>query len=132
MDSPPPSKPMVLFDGECGFCNRSMERWRRAGEGRLDFEPGQSGSGIPYGFSPDRPMGALHLVETTGEIRRGAAAVFRMMDLCGNPYGHLAWLLYPKIRLFRIIADRGYAMVSTRRATLSRMTCAVPSVSRKP
>ena len=132
MDSPRPSKPLVLFDGACGFCNRSMERWKRAGEGILDFEPVQGGAGVPYGFPPDRPMGALHLVESTGEIRRGAGAVFRMMDLCGNLFGRFAWLLYPRIWLLRAVADRGYAMVSTRRATLSRMTCAVPSVSRKP
>lgn len=132
MDSPAPSKPLVLFDGACGFCNRSMERWKRAGEGRLDFEPVQGGAGVAYGFAPERSMGALHLVESTGEIRRGAGAVFRMMDLCGNPFGRLAWLLYPKIRLFRVVADRGYAMVSVRRATLSRMTCAVSSISRKP
>jgi len=132
MDSPRPIKPLVLFDGACGFCNRSMERWKRAGEGRLDFESVQNGAGFPYGFPPDRPMGALHLVETTGEIRRGAGAVFRMMDLCGNVFGHLAWMLYARIWLFRVIADRGYAMVSERRVALSVLTCALPRMARKP
>ena len=132
MESPqPPRRPLVLFDGSCGFCTRSIGRWRREGEGRVNVEPVQGGEGIPFGFPPDRPMGALQLVESSGEIRCGAAAVFRMMDLCGNLFGRLAWTLYRKVGPFRYLADRGYALVSARRAALSRMICAVPGSSQR-
>lgn len=98
-----------------------MTRWIKAGEGIVDFAPVQSGAGEQYGLNADRPMGAVHLVENDGEKRRGAAAVFRMMDLCSNPPGRVAWWLYQWCRPFRIVSDWGYGLVAARRATLSGM-----------
>jgi hypothetical protein len=103
-----------------------MERWKKAGDGILDFAPVQDGSGSDFGLPADRPMGALHLVEATGEIRRGAAAVFRMMDLCGNAFGRIAWILYRRVGVFRIASERGYAIVSARRGALQEWTCVAP------
>jgi hypothetical protein len=97
----------------------------KAGEGILDFAAVQSGAGEPYGLSADRPMGALHLIELNGEKRRGAEAVFRMMDLCNNHPGRVAWWLYGWCGPFRFLSKWGYGLVSARRATLSRMTCSL-------
>jgi len=122
-----PKKPLVLFDGECGFCRSGMERWKQAGEGKLDFAPSQSGQGEAYGFPATQPLGALKLVERDGQIQSGAAAVFRMMDLCENRAGSTAWAIYKKLVFFRALADWGYARVAARRAVLSSFSCKIPS-----
>lgn len=132
MEDVRPTKPLVLYDGSCGFCSRSMARWIKAGQGIVDFAPVQSGAGEPYGLSADRPMGALHMIELNGEKRRGAEAVFRMMDLCNNLPGKVAWWLYGWCGPFRLLSHWGYGMVSARRATLSRMTCSLGNRPHNP
>lgn len=122
----PLKNPLVLFDGACGFCAAGMARWKRLGAGKLDFAPSQSGAGEPYGFPAGEALGALRLVESDGEIRSGAAAVFRMMELCGNGAGRAAWELYKKFSIFAAVADWGYARVAERRATLSKFSCKIP------
>jgi predicted DCC family thiol-disulfide oxidoreductase YuxK len=102
-----------------------MERWKRLGEGRLDFAPSQSGAGEPYGFQAGQALGAVRLVERDGQIQSGAAAVFRMMELCGSRAGSAAWAIYKNFSLFRAVADWGYARVAERRATLSKFSCKI-------
>ena len=126
MSIPPRPLPLVIYDGECGFCTASMRRWIIAGNGRLEFSPVQDGEGAAYGFLPDRPMGAVHLIEVDGRIRRGAEAVFRMMALCGNFPGKVAWSMYQRVALFRMLCEWGYRQVAERRAKLSKMICRRP------
>jgi predicted DCC family thiol-disulfide oxidoreductase YuxK len=125
MDSPTPAQPILLYDGGCGFCVRSLNYWMRQGEGSVVFSAVQDGSGAPYGFHADQPMGAVHLIETTGEIRRGAAASFRMMDLCGSRIGRAMWFFYLRIRIFRKTSDWVYGLVARHRALLSKATCGI-------
>jgi len=103
-----------------------MRRWIIAGNGRLEFSAVQNGEGAAYGFPPDRAMGAVHLIEVDGRIRRGAEAVFRMMALCGNFSGNVAWSIYQRVALFRILSDWGYRRVAERRTALSKMICRLP------
>lgn len=131
MSISPRPLPLVLYDGECGFCTASMRRWIIAGNGRLEFSAVQNGEGVTYGFPPDRAMGAVHLIEVDGRIRRGAEAVFRMMALCGNFSGNVAWSIYQRAALFRILSDWGYRRVAERRMALSKMICRLPHQSEK-
>jgi len=127
MSSPRPAKPLVLYDGECGFCSSSMERWRKRGGGALKFAPSQSGEGEPYGLPSDKPLGAVKLVECTGEVRSGAPAIFRMMELCGSPAGRMLRWLYEKLPPFRVAADLGYRIVAANRSRLRAGACTLPS-----
>ena len=94
-----------------------MARWRK--QSIVEVLPVQEGAGVPFGLAVDSPMGAIHLVNDRGDIHKGAAAVFRMMDLCGDFGGRLLWKLYNGFRWFRALSDRGYAWVAARRARLS-------------
>lgn len=127
MSIPSRPLPLVLYDGECGFCTSSMRRWIIAGNGRLEFSAVQDGAGEAYGFPSDRPMGAVHLIEVDGRIRRGAEAVFRMMALCESFPGNVAWSMYQRTTLFRILSNWGYRWVAERRAALSKMICRLPN-----
>jgi predicted DCC family thiol-disulfide oxidoreductase YuxK len=131
MSPHPRPLPLVLYDGDCGFCTASMRRWMNAGKGRLEFSPSQSGAGTNYGFPADQPMGALHLIEEDGRIRRGAEAVFRMMMLCGSFPGSVASRMYERVTIFRIISEWGYRKVAERRASLSKIACRLADESAK-
>jgi len=106
-------KPILLYDGECRFCTAGVSRWLK--QSTVEVLPVQGGSGIPFGLPANKPMGAIHLVNDQGEIHKGAAAVFRMMDLCGDFAGGVLWRLYAGSGWFRVLSDRGYSFVASRR-----------------
>lgn len=110
---------MLLYDGNCRFCTSGVDRWRRRPD--VEVVPVQSGAGEPYGFPSDQPMGAVHLIDTDGTIHRGAAAIFRMIDLCGDFGGGLLWKLYRGSGWFRALSDRGYALVAAQRSRISAL-----------
>lgn len=116
------AKPLLLYDGECGFCCKWVARWQEEGEGKIDFASAQSGVGEPFGFSATEPLGAVQLLETNHKIRAGAAAVFCLMALCGSLAGRAFWNLYQRVPLFRMMTDRGYCLVAAHRPLFSWLT----------
>ena len=84
----PRSRWLVIYDGDCGFCNRSKESIERVDlEGLLDWRPYQSGAGRAYGISDADAAERLYLVAGS-KIYSGFRA-FRMM-LLFNPVTYLA------------------------------------------
>ena len=76
-----PEASVVIYDGHCQFCSRQVRRLARLdGKHRLSFlslhDP-RIESDFPA-LSHDELMEAMHLVEPSGKIHRGAAA-FRLM-----------------------------------------------------
>jgi predicted DCC family thiol-disulfide oxidoreductase YuxK len=84
----PRSRWLVLYDGDCGFCNHS-KRWveRFDLEGLLDFQPYQLGAGRAHGISEADASERLYLVAGS-KIYSGFRA-FRMM-LLFNPLTYFA------------------------------------------
>lgn len=86
--SPPASKPLVLYDGDCGFCRRWIGRWRRLTGDRVDYAEARGAAGR----FPEIPAAAWQasvvLVEPGGLAVAGAAAVVRSVR--GVPW--LCWL----------------------------------------
>ena len=121
----PLPRTLVLYDGNCGFCSASMKRWQAAGKGRLDFAPSQSGRGESHGFPSNEPLGSLCLIEESGDVHTGAAAVYRLMSLCGNPIGKVAWAMHQKFGIFHAISNWGYRQVAKRRNALAKLSCRV-------
>ena len=73
---PNPNRHLVLWDGDCGFCRRSIAWLKRHDKGGvLAFEPYQSAP-----ISPELKMAcekAVHVITKDGEIlRAGKAALF--------------------------------------------------------
>jgi predicted DCC family thiol-disulfide oxidoreductase YuxK len=114
-------KPVLVFDGDCGFCRLWIERWRAATRGAIDYEPYQSAaSRFPQVRAEDFAR-AVHLIEPDGRVRRGADAVFSSLARAGGV--HRLWAgLYASVPLFRALSDRGYALVAARRPRFSRLT----------
>jgi predicted DCC family thiol-disulfide oxidoreductase YuxK len=72
-------QPLVLFDGDCGFCRRWVARWQGVTEGRVRFTAGRWWHRWLLGI-PKRDMRrAMQLVEPSGHVFQGAEAVFRAL-----------------------------------------------------
>jgi predicted DCC family thiol-disulfide oxidoreductase YuxK len=89
---------VVVFDGECAFCNRWVDfllRFDRKDTFRFTARQSQSGAAFARAAGlPDTGVGSIILVEGK-TIRLRSEAVLRMLELLGLPFS-LA-------RIFRMI-----------------------------
>ncbi len=119
--SPPASKPLLLWDGACGFCRLWAERWREAYGDRLDLATAQSQAGrfpeIPAAAYND----AIQLIEPDGRVFSGAEAALRTRRHGRNRQDPLLWA-YEKIPGVASVAEAGYGMVARHRPLFSRLT----------
>src|SRR5437773_3740103 len=108
----PLKRPLLVFDGNCGFCKFWIARWRhRTGE-TVDYEPSQNPD-IPRRFPEiprERFTGAVQLVDGDGCVSEGGEAVFRLLTLGGwwTPlwaYQHVPGVAFVTERAYRVVAD---------------------------
>jgi lipase maturation factor 1 len=107
----PPAKPLLVFDGDCGFCRRWIERWRVRTGDRIEYRPFQE----VHDF-PEIPRGdfaeAVHLIERDGAVYRGAEAVFRSL-------GRQRWYSVPGVAP---VSEWAYRLVARHRQVFSKLT----------
>src|SRR5258705_11022079 len=79
--SAPPAKPLLVFDGDCGFCRFWVARWRHRVGDAAEFQPFQNPDIAAH--CPEIPRQrfaqAVHLIETDGRVFEAAEAVFRFV-----------------------------------------------------
>jgi predicted DCC family thiol-disulfide oxidoreductase YuxK len=117
---PPPERPLLLYDGACGFCRRWVERWREATGPRVDYAPYQDHAHRYPQIAPERFERAVQLVETTGEVYEGAEAAFRALARAPGR----GWMLaaYRRIPGAAPVAEAFYRLVARNRETASTAT----------
>lgn len=114
------SRPLVLFDGDCGFCRRWVARWQLSTRGRVRFEPGRWWHRWALGLRKADLRRAMQLVEPSGRVSQGAEAVFRMLAWSPRRGTRAAARLglLPGV----LHAARGvYAVISRNRRTAARV-----------
>jgi predicted DCC family thiol-disulfide oxidoreductase YuxK len=116
----PPPKPLLIWDGECHFCRRWIERWREITADQVDYETSQQvGDRFPE-ISRAQFERSVVLVETNGAVFTGAEAVFRSLR-CRSSKRWLAWSYY-HVPGFAPITDAAYKFVAANRGFASLMT----------
>lgn len=118
--SPTRSKPLLIFDGECGFCRRWVERGRSLTGDHVDYAPSQEvGAQFPH-ITPEQFKEAAWLILPDGTALRGAAAILRALHEApgrGWMYG-----AYQRIPGFACVSEACYTWVARHRPFMSRMT----------
>src|SRR5215211_5795197 len=116
----PSPKPLMLFDGDCHFCRRWIERWREATRDRVEYASSQEAAAQYPEISPEEFAGSVQFVETDGRVYRGAEAVFRTLDYSrGGKW--LAWC-YEHLPGFAGVAESAYKAIARRRQLASHAT----------
>lgn len=112
------ARPVLLWDADCGFCRRWVERvGYRVGE-RIEIASYQSSRDRFPELDEAALARAAHLVEPDGAVRVGADAILRANALAGGRQP-LLWL-YQRVAGVRWLIDRIYAWVAAHRPLVSR------------
>lgn len=115
-----PPKPLLIWDGDCHFCRRWIERFREETGDRVEYETSQR---VAARF-PEIPLAefdkSVVLVLPSGEVNLGAEAVFRSLSLAPRR----EWLLrfYGNFPGAAWVSDRAYRFVAKHRQLVSFFT----------
>src|SRR3954471_6376953 len=110
-------RPMMVYDGDCAFCRARVEGWREAVGSQIDFVPFQ-GAAAKLPDIPERDFRrAVHFVDASGQVSRGAEAVFRAMAHC-NRKRWLLWL-YVTLPPFAFVAELVYRFIANHRNSIA-------------
>ena len=117
-DAPP--KPLLIFDGNCHFCRRWIERWRELTAGAVEYAPSQEVAGRFPEIPAEAFDRSVQFVETDGTVYSGAEAVFRSL---GQKRGRkwMTWS-YEHLPGFAAVTEAAYRLVARHRRTASFFT----------
>jgi lipase maturation factor 1 len=115
-----PSKPLVIFDGDCHFCRRWIERWRELTQGVVEYAPFQETAERFPEIPREDFEQALHFIEKDGTVHRGADAVFRSLGVVRT--GRVLIWGYDHVPGFAPVTEAGYRVVARQRMLASFFT----------
>jgi predicted DCC family thiol-disulfide oxidoreductase YuxK len=110
-------KPLILFDGDCGFCRWWVGRWMEAAGGKMEARPYQEGA--PDSIPRERLAEAIHFLLPDGRVFSGAQAVFWILKKAegrGWPLG-----IYRKVPGAAALAELAYGLVASHRNFFSAL-----------
>jgi len=114
------SKPLLIFDGRCGFCRIWINYWRQLTGSELGYAPSQEvGPQFPE-IASEKFSQSVLLVQPDGQVAEGAKAVF--LSLMYAP--GLRWLFwaYEHVPGFAAAAEAGYGLVARHRNFFYQVT----------
>ncbi|HRJ72843.1 MAG TPA: lipase maturation factor family protein [Terrimicrobiaceae bacterium] len=114
-------RPVLIFDGTCGFCRRWIARWQAVTGDRVEYVASQDLGGRFPEFSAEDFSGAVCWAGLHGERFTGARAVFASLAVASRIP---RWLLrlYEHSPHFADVADGIYGIVSRNRGVFSKLT----------
>src|SRR3989440_1523567 len=116
----PPTKPLIIWDGECHFCRRWIERWREITGDTVDYATSQESRERFPEIPSEQFERSVIYVETDGAVYSGAEAVFRSLR-CRSSKKWLAWS-YQHIPGFAPVSESLYKIISLNRGFASAIT----------
>ena len=115
-----PARPLLIFDGDCHFCRRWIERWRELTAGAVEYAPSQEIAGRFPEIPAEAFDRSVQFIETDGTVYGGAEAVFRSLGR-GRGRKWMAWS-YEHVPGFAAVTEAAYRLVARNRRTASFFT----------
>ncbi len=111
-------RPVLVFDGDCGFCRLWIERWRHATGEKVSYEPYQAAASHYPEVPRENFTQAIHLFEP-GRTSRAAEAALRALAYAPG----LSWLpRFYAVPGAALAAEAAYRFIAARRPLFSRLT----------
>ena len=118
--SNPPPNPLMIWDGECHFCKRWIERWREITAGKVDYATYQEAAARFPEIPVKQFQRAVAFIEPNGEAFFAAAAVYRSLRYRSSR----KWLVwsYDHVPGFAGISETAYKFIARHRSLGSTFT----------
>jgi predicted DCC family thiol-disulfide oxidoreductase YuxK len=115
-----PVKPLLIYDGDCHFCRRWVERWREITQGAVEYASFQEAAARFPEIPREDFERAVHFIEKEGTVYRGAEAVFHSLGMVRGGRA-LVWC-YDHVPGFGPITEAAYRFVASNRMLASFFT----------
>jgi lipase maturation factor 1 len=116
----PPPKPLMIWDGECHFCKRWIERWREITAGKVDYATYQKAAARFPEIPIEQFKRSVVFIEPDGEAFFAAEAVYRSLRYRSSRKW-LAWS-YDHVPGFGRISEAAYKFIARHRSLGSIFT----------
>jgi len=110
----------MIWDGECHFCKRWIERWREITAGKVDYATYQEAAARFPEIPVEQFKRAVAFVEPDGEAYFAAEAVYRSLRYRSSRKW-LAWS-YDRVPGFAAISETAYKFIAHNRSLGSTVT----------
>src|SRR5204863_1387516 len=118
--SNPPPKPLMIWDADCHFCKRWIERWREITAGKVDYATYQEAASRFPEIPVKQFMRAVAFIDSDGRTFFAAEAVYRSLRYRSSRKW-LAWS-YDHVPGFAGISESAYKFIARRRSLGSAFT----------
>jgi predicted DCC family thiol-disulfide oxidoreductase YuxK len=116
----PPPKATLVWDGECHFCRRWIERWKEITGDWVDYEESENiGDRFPE-IPREQFERSLILIESDGSLFCGTEAAFRALR-CRSSKRWLSWS-YEHVPGFAALSESFYKIIASNRRAASTIT----------
>ena len=115
-----PPKPLMIWDGECHFCKRWIERWREITAGEVDYATYQEAAARFPEIPVEQFRRAVAFIDPNGEAFFAAEAVYRSLGYRSSR----KWLVwsYDHVPGFAAISETAYKFIARHRSLGSTFT----------
>ncbi len=117
----PEKKPVLYWDGDCGFCRHWVERWKDNTGAHVDYETLQTAPPHIVEAAGGDPPRQIVLAEPDGSLLTGAHAALASQATAGG-IGRLLLRAYRAVPAFRKVSEVGYSWVAGHRGLCSSIT----------
>jgi predicted DCC family thiol-disulfide oxidoreductase YuxK len=113
-------KPLLIYDGECGFCSIWISRWQAITGNSIDYATYQEVASNYPQISKSQFQNSIQLIESDHKFFSGAEAIFK--TLAYSPERRWLLKLYESIPGFAFIAELGYRIIARNRHAFSKLS----------
>ena len=113
------ARPVLVFDGDCGFCVYWAFYWQKLTGERVRYRPFQEAAADYPGIAVDAFHAAIQYVAPDGSVSSGAKAAFLTLNQAGRGF----WLfLYRRLPGFAGITEAAYRFIAGHRPLFFRLS----------
>ncbi len=109
---------ILVYERRCGFCTRSVQRWKARTGHRVLYLPREALLPVLFGVSPAASKRSVQLIEPNGRRYDRSEAVFRALSRAPG-LGVLKYV--PRLPFVRFFADQVYRFVARHRVLAAKV-----------